>query len=203
MPPANSGRRFDALPIEIIRAITADVDHIGQHSLMLSSTQLRRQLDTPPIMSHEEYIQFHKRLEAHSAHKVTHLLCPFCNTFKKPTPAKTTFTDAHAVQNYSGKRTCIECGIANGHYDKRDVVIKGKKFFVCGCCKLVLAQDKEEKVVADVVTTKGYPRRDYMWGSGAEITIGSGGKRWCKPCRVAVAGLGETGAIKVKQVRMP
>lgn len=180
-----------------------DVDVIGRHSIRLASKDLRGQVDTPPIMSHGKYIQFHKRLEAHSAHRLIHLLCPFCNSFKKPTPSKTTFTDAQAVQNYSGKRTCIECGIANGHYHKRDVVIKGKKFFVCGCCKLILAHDKEEKVIADVVTTKGYPYHDYAWGNGAEITIGSGGKRWCKSCRVAIAGLGDTGAIKVKQVRMP
>lgn len=203
MPPANNRGPFVALPNEILQIITAGVDVIGQHSLRLSCTELRGKLDTPPIMSHGEYIQFHKGIEAHSARKLAHLLCPFCNTFKKATPSKMTFTDAQAVQNYSGKRACIECGIANGHYNKRDVVIKGKKFFVCGCCKLVLAQDREEKVVADVVTTKGYPRRDYMYGNGAEITIGSGGKRWCKPCRVAIAGLGETGAIKVKNVRMP
>lgn len=93
--------------------------------------------------------------------------------------------------------------MANGKYNKLDVVIKGKKFFVCGCCKLILAPEREEKGVADIVTTKGYPYRDYGYGNGAEITIGFGGKRWCKSCRAAVAGLADTGAIKLKQVRMP
>lgn len=183
--------------------MTADLDPIAHHSIRLSCKILRAQVDVPPLMSHGEYTQFYKQLEAHSPRKLRDLLCPFCMTFKGSTPSKRTFTDAQAVQNHSGKRTCIECGIANGHYDRRDVVIKQKKLFVCGGCKLMLTHEKEEKVVADAVFTKGYPYHDSGWGRGAEITIDSGGKRWCKLCRVVIAGLGDSGAVKVKQVYIP
>ncbi|KAF6236725.1 hypothetical protein HO173_005016 [Letharia columbiana] len=203
VPPANGVSTLNTLPVELLRFITADLDPIAHHSLRLSRKSLRAHVDAPPLMSYGEYIQFHKQFEAHSPRKLKELLCPFCNTFKKSTPSKTTFTDAQAVQNYSGKRTCIECGIANGHYDKRDVVIKKKKLFVCGGCKLILPHEKEDKVVADVVFTKGYPYHDSGWGRGAEITLDSGGKRWCKLCRVVVGQLGDSGAVKVKQVYMP
>ena len=66
----------------------------------------------------------------------------------------------------------------------------------------MLPHDKEDKVVANVVITKGYPYRDSGWGRGAEITFDSGGKRWCKQCRVVIAGLGDSGTIKMKQVYM-
>ena len=82
-------------------------------------------------------------------------------------------------------------------------MIKKKKLFVCGGCKLILPHEKEDKVVADVVFTKGYPYHDSGWGRGAEITLDSGGKRWCKLCRVVVGQLGDSGAVKVKQVYMP
>ena len=81
-------------------------------------------------------------------------------------------------------------------------MIKQKKLFLCGGCKLMLPHDKEDKVVANVVITKGYPYRDSGWGRGAEITFDSGGKRWCKQCRVVIAGLGDSGTIKMKQVYM-
>ena len=201
--PLDGAHPLTALPAELLRLITADLDAIGHHSVRLSCRILRAQVDAPPPMSHGDYLDFHRQLENHSLHKVKSLLCQSCTTFKDPTPSKRSFTDAQAVQKLGGRRFCIECGIANGHYDRRDVVIKKKKFFVCGGCKLIQTPEKEEKAVADVVVTKGYSWRDSGWGKGAEITFTSGGKRWCKPCRVAIAGLGESGAIKVKQVYMP
>ena len=80
------------------------------------------------------------------------------------------------------------------------MVIKKKKLFLCGGCKLLLPHEKEESVIADAVFTKPYPYRDSGWGQGAEITIDSGRKRWCKPCRAVIANLGESGAVKVRQV---
>lgn len=203
VPPANGAQPLTALPVELLRLVTANLDPIAHHSIRLSRKVLRGHVDAPALMSHGEYVQFQKLFEAHSSRKAKNLYCSFCNTFKGSTPSKTTFTDAQAVQKYSGRRACIECGVANGHYDKRDVVIKKKKLFVCGGCKQLLTHEKEEKTVTDVVTTQGYPYRDNAWGQGAEITISSGGKRWCKLCRVAIAGLGDSGAIKVKQVHMP
>ncbi|KAL9132979.1 MAG: hypothetical protein Q9175_005848 [Cornicularia normoerica] len=176
--PPNGAHPFSDLPVEVLGLITVNLDTIAHHSLRLCSKSIRAHVDAPTIMSHGEFIRFHKQLEAHSPRKLKHLLCPYCNTFKKSTPSKATFTDAQAVQKYSGKRACIECGIANGHYNKRDVVIKKKKFFVCGGCKLILTHEKEDKAVHDVVITKGYPYRDSGWGRGAEITFDSGGKRW-------------------------
>lgn len=154
-------------------------------------------------MSHGEYIQFHKQYEAHHRKRLPDLLCPFCNIFKGSTPSKRTFTDAQAVQNYSGKRSCIECGNASGHYDRRGLVIKKQKLFLCGGCKLILPLAKEDKSLANVVITKGYPYRDSGWGRGAEITVDSGGKRWCKTCRIVIGNLGDSGAMKLKQVYMP
>lgn len=80
------------------------------------------------------------------------------------------------------------------------MVIKKKKFFLCGGCKLLLPHEREESVIADAVFTKAYPYRDSGWGQGAAITIDSGRKRWCKPCRAVIANLGESGAVKVRQV---
>lgn len=203
VPSPGGARSLTALPVEILRFITANLDPIAHHGLRGSCPTLHLKVDAPPLMSHGEYIQFHKQYEAHHRKKLSHLLCPFCNIFKKSTPSKTTFTDAQAVQNYSGKRTCVECGIANGHYDRRDLVIKKKKLFLCGGCKLMLPLEKEDRVVAPVVMTKGYPYHDTGWGRGAEITFDSGGKRWCKTCRVVIANLGDSGAMKMKQVYMP
>lgn len=202
VPPANGASRLAALPIELLRLVAEDLDPIGLRGVRLSSKTLRAPLDAPPPMSRGEYVQFQKQLETHSSRKLRHLFCSFCNTFKSPTPSKATFTDAQAVQNYSGRRACIPCGIANGHYDKRDVVIKKKKLFACGGCREILPPDKEDTVVADVVMTKGFPYHDDMVGRGAEITIGSGGKRWCRPCRVAIGNLGGSDAIKLKGVYM-
>ena len=83
------------------------------------------------------------------------------------------------------------------------MVIKQKKYFFCGGCKLLLTHEKEEKVVVDAVFTKSYPYRDSGYGQGAEITIDSGRKRWCKPCRIVIANLGDSGAVKVSQVYIP
>lgn len=202
VPPIGACPLID-LPPEMLGLITAGLDPIAHHGIRLARKCLRERLNAAPLMSYGEYVQFQRQLEVHSTHKVRNLFCSFCDTFKRPTPSKTTFTDAQAVQNYGGRRLCVECGIANGHYDKRDVVIKKRKFFVCGGCKLILTHDKEDTVVADVVVTKGYPYRDSGWGRGAEITFGDGGKRWCKGCRAAIAGLGNSGAMKLKQVYMP
>ena len=203
VPPANGASRLTALPIELLRLIAADLDQIGLRGVRHSSKTLRTHLDAPPIMTRGEHAQFQKQLEAHASRKLKTLFCSFCSTFKSSTPSKATFTDAQAVQNYSGRRACISCGIANGHYDKRDVVIKKKKLFACGGCREILPQDKEDTVVADVVVTKAFPWHDQFYGSGAEMTIGSGGKRWCRQCRVAIGGLRDSDAIKVKTVPMP
>ena len=190
------------MPVELLRLITADLDPIGHHSVRLSCKILRAQVDVPPLMSHGEYLEFQRQFEKHSLHKVKSLFCQSCSAFKDPAPSKSTFSDAQAAPKLSGGRFCIECGIRKGHYNKRDVVIKEKKFFVCGGCKLVLKHEQEEKAVTDVVFTKGYPYRDSGVGKGAEITVTSEGKRWCKSCRLAIAGLGDSGAVKVKQVYM-
>lgn len=203
VPPANGACRLTALPTELLRLVTAKLDPIGYRGVRLSSKSLRGQLDAPPPMTLREYAEFQKQLEAHSSRNLKTLFCSFCNHFKARTPSRNTFTDAQAVQDHSGRRACIECGVNNGHYDKRDVVIKKKKFFACGGCKHVLPHDEEDKVVADVVTTKGYPYRDSAFGQGAEITFGSGGKRWCRRCRASLQNLGGSGAMKLKQVYMP
>lgn len=200
VPPANGAERLTALPNEVQHLISTHSDLMARHSIGLSCTALRQNTDAPPPMSRGDYIEFQKQLEIHSSRKLRHLYCPSCDTFKKPTPSKTTFTDAQAVQNHSGRRFCIECGIANGHFDRRDVVIKKKKLFLCGGCKLLLPHEKEESVIADAVFTKAYPYRDSGWGQGAEITIDSGRKRWCRSCRAVIANLGESGAVKVRQV---
>ena len=114
--------------------------------------------------------------------------------------SRATFTDAQAVPNLNGRRTCVDCGIASGHYDRRDIVINKKKHFLCRGCKGVLTLDKEEKVVVNAVFTEAYPYQGTGWGQGAEITIHSAGKRWCKPCRLVITNLGDSGAVKVKQV---
>ena len=183
--------------------IAANLDPIAHHSLQFSCKVLFGQADPSPLMCHGEYLQFHRQLEVHSARRLKSLLCAFCNTFKSSTPSKATFTDAQAVPKYGGRRFCIDCGIANGHYDKRDLVVKKQKLFVCGGCKVILPHEKEEKVVTNVVMTKAFPIHDLMVGCGAQITITSGGKRWCKSCRVALAGLGDSSAVKAKTVRLP
>ena len=187
----------------MLRLVTGHLDPIAHHSLKGSCRTLRLQVDAPPVMSRGEYIQFYKQYEAHHPKKLKVLLCPFCMIFKGSTPSQRTFTDAQAVQNYSGKRTCVECGIANGHYVRRDLVIKKQKLFWCGGCRLLLPLKKEDMAISTVVITKGYPYHDNGWGKGAEISIDSGRKRWCKPCRVVIGNLGDTGAIKLKQVYMP
>ena len=98
---------------------------------------------------------------------------------------------------------CVECGISSGYYDRRDVVIKKKKLFLCGGCKVLLLHDREEKVITDAIFTKAFPWHSDGWGQAAEITIGSGRKRWCKACRVVIANLGDSGAVKAKPVRAP
>lgn len=203
VPPADGSEFFTTLPNEVLQDIVAESDLIAYHSVRLSSKALRTRLPDPPLMSQAEYIQFQRQLEVHSSRRLKHLYCSSCNTFKRPTPSKTTFTDAQAVQNHTGRRLCLDCGIANGHYDKRDVVIKKKKLFLCGGCKLLLAHEKEEKAVTIVVFTTAYPYHDNGWGRAAEITIDSGGKRWCKPRRAAIANLGASGAVSVKQIDIP
>ena len=177
-------------------------DLIAHHSIRLSCKTLRTSLAVPPLMSQGEYIQFQQQLETHSSHRVKRLYCPSCNSFKPSTASRATFTDAHAAQNHAGRRHCVDCGIASGHYDRRDVVIKRKKFFLCGGCKLLLPLDKEEAAVTNVVFTAAYGYRDPGYGLGAEITIDAGGKRWCKPCRTAIVNLAGSGAVKVKQVHI-
>ena len=199
----NGANLLFSMPVEVLHLIIMDSDLIARHSARLSCKALRPIGDVPPPMSQRQYIRFQKQLEDHSPRKLKHLYCPSCDTFKKPTSSRTTFTDAQAVQNHGGRRICIECGIANGHYDRRDVVIKQKKLFFCGGCKLLLTHEKEEKVVVDAVFTKNYPYRDIGYGQGAEITIDSGRKRWCKPCRVVIANLGDSGAVKVRKVYIP
>ena len=202
MPP-HSTHTISTLPNEILASIVASIDPIGHHSLRLTSKALRASVGIPPLMSREEYVQFNRGFEAHSARKLKTLLCSHCCVFKKSTASKTTFSDAQAAQNLNGRRACIDCGIANGHYDRRDLVIKRKKLFVCGGCKLMLTHDKEEATVQDVVITKAFPYRDYAFGRAAEMTFDDGGKRWCKQCRMVIAGLGEGRTMKVKQVRAP
>ena len=199
--PANSAHNLSTLPNEMLASIIASIDSIGHHSLRLTSKALRASVGIPPLMTHEEYVQFNRGFEAHSARKLKTLLCSHCNVFKKSIASKTTFSDAQAAQNLNGRRACIDCGIANGHYDRRDLVIKRKKLFVCGGCKLMLTHDKEEVGVQDVVITKAFPYRDYAFGRAAEITFDDGGKRWCEQCRMVIAGLGEGRTMKVKQVR--
>ena len=192
-----------ALPNELLHAIVADAGPIAYYSVRLSCKSLHTSLAAPPSLSLDDYAQLQRQFEAHSPYKPKNLYCQSCNVFKKSTPSRTTFTDAQAVSNLSGERTCIDCGVANGHYNRRDVVIKKRKLFLCGGCKLLLALDKEEKVITNVVFTKAYTWRDDGYGKGAEITIGSGGKRWCKGCRAAIANLGGSEAVKVKQVYIP
>ena len=208
IPPASGTDLFSRLPNEVLHHIIVQSDPIARHGVMLTCKRLRPfgqgvDGEVAPPLSQAEYIQFQKQLEAHSSRKLRHLYCPSCDTFKKPMPSKTTFTDAHAVQNYSGRRICLECGISSGYYDRRDVVIKKQKLFLCGGCKLLWPHEKEEKAVADAVFTKAFAWHSYGWGQGAEITIGSGRRRWCKPCRVVIANLGDSGAVKVKPVHMP
>ena len=199
--PPNSAHTLSSLPNEMLASIIASIDQIGHHSLRLTSKALRASVGIPPLMTHEEYVQFNRGFEAHSARKLKNLLCSHCNVFKKSMASKTTLSDAQAAQNLNGRRACIDCGIANGHYDRRNLVIKRKKLFVCGGCKLMLTHDKEEVGVQDVVITKAFPYRDYAFGRAAEITFDDGGKRWCKQCRMVIAGLGEGRTMKVKQVR--
>lgn len=203
MPLANGADIFTILPSETLHQIVMGTDLFARHSLKLSCKALRPFGDNAPLMSRGEYVEFQKRLEATSSDKLKHLYCPSCDTFKKPTPSNTAFTDAQAVQNLRGKRTCVECGIANCYYNRRDVFIKKKKFFLCGGCKLLLPPEREETAMTDVVFTKAFPWHSDGWGRAAEITIGSGRKRWCKPCRVTIANLADSGAVKVQQVRGP
>lgn len=203
MPPANGADILTILPSETLHQIVMATDLFARHSLKLSCKALRPFGDNLPPMSQGEYVEFQRRLETHSSHKLKNLYCPSCDTFKRPTPSNTIFTDAQAVQRLRGRRICVECGIANGYYNRRDVVIKKKKLFLCGGCKLLLPPEKEETAVTNVVFTKAFPWHDEGWGSGAEITIGSGRKRWCKPCRAAIANLGDSGAVKVKKVHVP
>ena len=205
VPPADGANLFSGLPNEVLHQIIMKSDLIARHSFRLCSKQLRLlQVEpgyAPPPLSQAEYIRFQRQLETHSSHKLRNLYCPSCNTFKKPTPSRTTFADVHAVQNYSRQRICVECGIANGYYNRRDVVIKKMKYFLCGGCKLLLPHEKEENNVANAVFTKAFPYHDDGWSRAAEITIDSGKKKWCKQCRAVIANLGDSGAVKVKLVR--
>lgn len=180
--------------------VTESLDTIDHHSIRLSSKLLRATVGAPPLMSYEEFVEFHRRLEAHSRRKLKDLFCSFCSNFIKSTPSKTTFTDAQAAPNYRGRRACINCSIVNGHFDRRDVVIKKKKFFVCAGCKNILPHANEQTTVMDVLLTAPFPYRDEGWGQGAEITISSGGKRWCKGCRMAIASLEDSGAVRATRV---
>ena len=198
MPPANGAHPLLTVANELLQSIVAELDVITLHSVRLSGKELRRRVDTPAPMSEGEYVQFQKQFEAHTSRKPRSLYCPSCNTFKNPTPSKTSFTDAQAVRNLTGRRSCLDCAVANGHFDKRDVVIKKKHWFSCGGCKGLLSLDKEETVVTNAVIRKDFPWHDDHNGLTAEITIGSGGKRWCKPCRAAMANLGASGAVKVR-----
>ena len=203
VPAANGANILTALPSEVLHLIAMDLDLVALHSFRFSCKALRPFGDVSSPMSQGEYIRFQRQLEANSSRRLKHLYCPSCDSFKRPTPSRATFTDAQAVQRLNGRRICVECGIANGYYDRRDVVIKKKKLFLCGGCKLLLPHEKEETVVANVVFTKAFPWHNEGWGRGAEITIGSGRKRWCKPCRAAIANLADSGAVKVKQVDVP
>ena len=198
MPPSNRAHPLLSVPNEVLQIIVAELDVLSLYSIRLSGKELRRRVDTPPPMSVGEYVQFQRQFEAHASRKLRSLYCPSCNRFNSPTPSKTSFTDAQAVRNLNGRRSCIECAINNGHFDKRDVVIKKKHFFSCGGCKTLLTLDKEETAVTNVVIRKDFPYHDDMNGRAAEITIGSGGKRWCKTCRAAFGNLGASGAVKVR-----
>ena len=208
LPPASGVDLFSRLPNEVLDHIIVQSGPIARHSIMLTCKRLRpfgQGIDgeAAPRLSRADYIQFQKGLEAHSCRRLRHLYCASCDTFKKPTPSKTTFTDAHAVQNYTGRRICVECGVRSGYYDRRDVVIKKQKHFLCGGCKVLCPLEKEDKAVVDAVFTRPFPWPGYYWGQGAEISIGSGRRRWCRPCRAVIANLGGSGAVKVKPVRMP
>ena len=208
IPPASGIDLFSRLPNEVLHHIIVQSGPIARHGVMLTCKRLRPfgqgvDGEVAPTLSQVEYIQFQKQLEAHSSRKLKHLYCPSCDTFKKSTPSRTTFTDAHAVQNHSGRRICLECGISSGFYHRRDVVIKKQKLFLCSGCKLLWPHEKEETAVVDAVFTKAFPWHSDHWRQGAEITISSGKRRWCKPCRAVIANLGDSDAVKVKPVRMP
>ena len=207
IPPASGTDLFSRLPNEVLHHIIVQSDPIARHSVMLTCKRLRPfgqgvDGEVAPTLSRAEYIQFQKQLETHSSRKLKHLYCASCNTFKKATASRTTFTDAHAVQNYSGRRMCLECAISQNYYNRRDVVIKKQKLFLCGGCRLLLPHEKEEKAVVDAVITRAFAWHSDVWGQGAEITIGSGRRRWCKPCRVVIANLENSNAVRVKHVRM-
>lgn len=207
IPPASGTDLFSRLPNEVLHNIIVQSGPIARHSVMLTCKRLRPfgqgvDGEVAPPLSQAEYIQFQKQLEAHSSRKLKHLYCPCCNTFKKATSSRTTFTDAQAVQNYSGRRMCLECGISKGFYNRRDVVIKKQKLFLCGGCRQLWPHEKEEKAVVDAVITRAFAWHSDSWGQGVEITIGSGRRRWCKPCRVVIANLDDSNAVRVRPVHM-
>ena len=187
------------LPVELLKIVAdpSNLSNVDRHSLKLTTHGLRKaEFKTTPL-SKSDYLLFNKTLEAGvpSRHHLlaSSLLCTNCLSILP----KSAFPDAHAKRVCMPPRSCLQCSITNGHFNRLCFKLHGKMNFACGACKevkpLSLLEDLDEDTELKLCQKFGAFR-------SVELKLKVRSRRWCKGCWRGISGFWayakETGKIK-------
>ena len=189
------------LPMELLRMVTdaSNLSNVDRHSLKMTTHGLRNAGFETTTMSKSEYLLFNKQLEAglpDRHHRLAQdLLCSHCLSFLP----KSAFPDAHSKPSCTAPRSCLQCSIKNGHFNRRRFQLNRKEHFVCAGCKAEKPVPMLEDLGKDKVMKLWQRFGAFRW---VELRVRMAKRRWCKDCWKAIDGFwdfaGEPGKMKEK-----